>query len=80
MTNSRIQVRLSSPPDRSGLVADLMMGSVQLAEVNSEDGPLRIEFCARPDGEPWALDLDDLRAAIDEAVRPLLCGHAAGDT
>ena len=80
VTNSRIQVRLSSPPDRSGLVADLMMGSVQLAEVNSEDGPLRIEFCARPDGEPWALDLDDLRAAIDEAVRPLLCGHAAGDT
>lgn len=71
MTSSRIQVGLSSPPDRSGLVADLMVGSVQLAEVNREDGPLRIEFCARPDGEQWAVDLDDLRAAIDEAVRRL---------
>jgi hypothetical protein len=51
-----------------GIVYD-SNGSVQLAEVNREDGPLRIEFCARPDGEQWALDLDDLRAAIDAAVR-----------
>lgn len=68
---SRVRVGLSSPPDRSGLVADLMVGSVQLAEVSREQGSLRIEFYGRPDREPWVVDLADLQAAIDEAVRRL---------
>ena len=54
---------------KSNLAAALTSRERKLAEVNREDGPLRIEFCARPDGEQWALDLDDLRAAIDAAVR-----------
>lgn len=66
-----IQVGLSSPADRTELVADLMVGSVQLAEIHRQGGVTRIEIYARPDGSCWELDLDHLHRALDEAVRRL---------
>lgn len=71
MQNEEIKVGLSSPPDRAELVADLMVGSVQLAEIRREGDAKRIEFYARPDGAFWELDLDHLCRALDEAVRRL---------
>ncbi len=66
-----IHVGVSSPPDRKGLVADLMIDNVQLAEVNHEGGHPVIELYGRPDGQPWAIPVRDLLAAVREAMERL---------
>ena len=57
-------IALSSPPDRERLVADLLVEHIQFAEINAETDHLVVEIYARPDGEPWVFDPDELTTAI----------------
>ena len=58
----RIHVDIASPPDRERLVAQIMVGNQQWAEVNQEGDSLQLKTYPRQDGRAWVLGFDD---AID---------------
>lgn len=64
----KIQVGLSSPPDRDTLVADLLIDGHQLAEVRKESGEYRIELYARRDATAWDIAAADLVSALRAAI------------
>jgi hypothetical protein len=66
------EIGIASPPDRETLVAEIFFGNVQWAEINQEHGFLEVEFYARPDGEPWRLDYQEVVAALDQAQKRLI--------
>ena len=66
------RICISSPPDREKLVAEVFFGDTQWAEINQEREALEVEFCPRPDGEPWRIDYEGALKALDEAKRRLL--------
>jgi hypothetical protein len=66
------RICISSPPDREKLVAEILFGDVQWAELNQEHDSLQVEFYPRPDGEPWRIDYKDALKALDEAKRRLV--------
>lgn len=66
------RICISSPPDRSKLVAEIFFGHIQWAEINQESSELSVEFYCRPDGEPWSLSLSSVTAALEEAKRELI--------
>ena len=70
MTAYRIDI--ASPPDREKLVAQIIFGDTQWAELSHEDGTLQMEFYSRPDGEPWRIDYQEVIAALDQAKRRLI--------
>jgi hypothetical protein len=61
----QIRVEVSSPPDRDFVVANIMVGSHEFAEVNQEKQILQVEVYPRQDGEPWRFDLVDLARALE---------------
>jgi hypothetical protein len=65
------RISISSPPDRKYVVADIFFGETQWVEINCEDLIFRVEFYARPDGEPWRIEFDDAVAALNEAKQRL---------
>jgi hypothetical protein len=62
-----VRVELSSPPDREFLVANIMVGTHEFAEVNQEEGIIRVEIYPRQDGEPWRFDYSSLVDAMTSA-------------
>jgi len=64
-------IDIASPPDREKLVADIFFGTEQWAEVNQEDGVLRIEVYPRRDGCYWLLTFADVVEALNEAKEAL---------
>lgn len=68
----KYRICISSPPDRERLVAEVFFDDVQWVELNQEKERLRLEFYARPDGEPWRIDLETAIEAL-EAARKRLC-------
>lgn len=69
-----LKLELASPPDRSRLVAQIIQGSEQLAEINQESKQLVVELYPRQDGEPWICSLDDLLRVMRDA-KERLNGH-----
>ena len=64
-TNSpSFAVELSSVPDRDGVVAEVWLGQVLLAQLHHEDGVVRVQFYPMPSGHIWELSYDDLIAAL----------------
>ena len=68
------EVCISSPPDRELLVAEIFFGHVQWAEINQEEGVLRVEFYPRPDGRPWIILYSEAVLALSEAKQRLVSG------
>ena len=66
-----IEVGLSSPPDRETLVADLLIGHEQLAEIRPEGGGHLVELYQRRDGSAWQVDSGELISAITAAIELL---------
>ena len=65
-----IRITLASPPDRERLVAEVLVGSLQIAELSRDEesaGAIKLEIYPRPDGSVWVVDADAFIAAIDEA-------------
>ncbi|NEQ42459.1 MAG: hypothetical protein F6K00_02410 [Leptolyngbya sp. SIOISBB] len=62
-----LNVSISSPPDRDFLVADIMLGTIQIAEINQETGSMEIEIYASPDNSQWKINLDDFLVALNKA-------------
>jgi hypothetical protein len=75
MTDKKFTIWISSPPDREKLVAEIVFGdeehSEQWAELNEEDGTLRIEFYPRRDMQFWQFSFDEVINALNEAKRCL---------
>lgn len=67
-----VRIETASPPDREKLVAQIMIGSEQWAEINQEKQTIELEIYPRQDGSPWILDLEEALAALAEARRRLL--------
>ncbi|REK07874.1 MAG: hypothetical protein DWQ37_20945 [Planctomycetota bacterium] len=67
-----IKVDLASPPDRKRLVAQIMVGNEQWAELNQEQRDLELEFYTRSDGRPWVLSFDDAVGALNLARQRLI--------
>ena len=65
------EICISSPPNREKLVAEIFFGANQWAELNQEDGTLRLEFYPLPTGEFWQLSWDEAVGALEEAKRKL---------
>jgi hypothetical protein len=72
MKNNKLEIELSSPPDREKLVASILVEHQQWAEINAESEVLTLELYPRPDGQPWVFSLDDALGAIQEAKRRLV--------
>jgi hypothetical protein len=71
------QICISSPPDRAKLVAEILFGDTQWAEINQEREALEVEFYSRPDGEPWRIDYQDALNELEEAKWRLIGRGAA---
>jgi hypothetical protein len=75
MTDKRFTVYISSPPDREKLVAEILFGDreyqEQWAELNQEDGTLRIEFYPKLDGQFWEFSFDEVMEALNGAKKRL---------
>lgn len=68
---SDFRISISSPPDRESLVAEVFVGSEQLAEVNHEHGMWSVEFYPRASGEPWRLPFDAALRVLQDAKNRL---------
>jgi hypothetical protein len=66
-----MRVEVTSPPDREFLVASIMVGTHEFAEVNQEAAVLQVEVYPRQDGEPWRLDYEGLVRALELAKERL---------
>ena len=62
-----MRVELASPPDRERLVAPIMIGDEQWAEVNREEERLRIEIYPCRSGSAWVFDFEETISALLEA-------------
>ena len=69
---NELRIYISSPPDRDNLVADIFFGNEQFAELNQEDGTLRLEVYPRQNGEFWQLRLDEVLVALNDARNRLI--------
>jgi hypothetical protein len=64
---TQLRVALVSPSDREFLVAAVMCGKDQVAEVNVERGNLSVKLYPSSAGGPWRLVLADLLRTLGEA-------------
>ena len=64
-------VELADMPDRENEVAELWLGDVMVAEVNTESGKPKLEIYPQRTGEPWSFDVDDFLDALLKAKRRL---------
>jgi hypothetical protein len=70
-TSGEIRVEISSPPDRDFVVANIMVGTHEFAEINQEADSLQVEVYPRQDAEPWRLDYLELVRALELAKERL---------
>ena len=73
----RIEICVSSPPDREKLVADVLVESddgvlEQLLEINQEHDELQIEIYPRRSGEPWVFPYDVFLELLEKARKRLV--------
>lgn len=59
-----LTIELASVPDRDDLVAEIWLGTAQLAEVRQEEQALRVQLYPSENGRPFDLPLEDLVAAL----------------
>lgn len=71
MDSNEIKISISSHPDRNFLVAEIFIGSEQIAEINREGKKVEIEIYSRKSGEAWKIDYEDLIDALQEARQKL---------
>jgi phage pi2 protein 07 len=69
------RITIASPPDREQLVAEVLFGNEQVAELNTERGTLAIELYPRADGQAWSFDADQFQSALAQAKAKLLGRH-----
>ena len=67
MVTHSFRITLASPPDRDQLVAEVFVGSEQIAELNTQTGLVTVEIYPRQDGSPWLLDCTQLVQVLTEA-------------
>ena len=72
MCQDRIRILIASLPDRDSVVAEVWLDGFQFGELRQEGGRYLWEFYGRPDKQPWALDADELTAALDAAKAKLM--------
>lgn len=69
--SERIEVLVTSPPDRVGLVAELWVGAAQLAELRYEGDDFRLEIYPPAERAAWDLAADDLLDGLQRARQEL---------
>ena len=69
--SQEIRIAISSPPDRERLVAEIFVGTDQIAEVNYETGEFSVELYPRSDGTPWVLSHESLASSLNDAKAQL---------
>ena len=72
------RVCVSSPPDRTKLVAEIFFGDQQWAELNQEGPELQLQLYGRNDGKPWEIPYSEVIAALEEAKKRLVYGARRG--
>jgi hypothetical protein len=65
--NTQYRIQLASLPDREQLVAEILFDDIQWAELNHDQGPVEVEFYARPDNAPWRIPYDVALSALRDA-------------
>lgn len=68
METPRIEVILTSPPDREHLVTELWINNIIFCEVSQDQGKPMIEIYPRPDKETWCIEANLLLASLSKAV------------
>ena len=71
MTSKEIIFNISSPPDREFLVADIFIGSEQIAEINRENEDIEIQIYPRKSSEMWDLNFDSFLEVLHKAKENL---------
>jgi len=72
MSEKTIEAMIASPPERDELVVQLFeKDGGQWGEVFREAGRWWIELYPRQDGQPWRLDLEELRTVMDISLKEL---------
>jgi phage pi2 protein 07 len=66
------RITLASPPDREHVVAEVLFGDEQVAELNTERGAVTIELYPRADGQAWSFDAEQFQSALAQAKAKLL--------
>ncbi|MFF3851858.1 hypothetical protein [Micromonospora sp. NPDC002575] len=65
------RIELTSPPDRDFVVANIMVGGDEFAEISQEAESLKVEVYPRRDGGPWCLDYEELSHVLGLAKERL---------
>jgi hypothetical protein len=68
----KMEILITSPPDRERVVSEIWGDDDQLAEVNNEAGTVSVEIYPRADGKPWVLAYEDLLKLLEEAREALM--------
>jgi hypothetical protein len=66
MNDRTIEAILASPPEREDLVVQLFVkDGGQWGEIIQENKKLILELYQQENGQPWRLDLEEVRKALD---------------
>jgi hypothetical protein len=68
---TEFKIDIASPPDREKLVAQIMVGNEQCAEINQDGEELFIELYGRQDGKPWAFSYSSFMSTLESAKAKL---------
>lgn len=66
------RIQIASPPDREELVAELWVGSEQIAELRKQAGTVRVQLYACSGAPWWDVDYEELSSAFRRAHEYLL--------
>jgi hypothetical protein len=66
------KISITSPPDRTFLVAEIFFGSEQIAEINRENEKLQIEIFRNRSNDYWMLPCDEFLSTLVEAKNRLI--------
>ena len=72
MRLNSFDIQIASPPDCDQLVAMILFGNEQWAELNQESQRLALEIYPRQDGKPWVFELDEALKALSIAKERLV--------
>lgn len=68
----KFRITVASLPDREYLVAEILYGGVEWAEISQKTGELTIQFYPHPMEDQWEFSFDEAFAALEKAKKSLL--------
>jgi hypothetical protein len=67
----KIEVTVSSVPDRNNLVSEIWFENNQVAEFSNEESELVVQLYPNPSGGVWSLSAIEFSCAVQKAMKAI---------